>query len=176
MTVQQDFFSLFSLPIAFSIDRRSLDEHYRALQRTVHPDRFANAGDQERRMAMQQAAQINEGYRVLKDPLARGRYLLELQGYDLNDEQKTHQDPEFLMQQMELREALEEVRSASDPMGNLQALIADFDEQNNALTESLASALGSGDMDKAYLYLQRMQFFRKLAQEAEELEADLEDY
>ena len=172
----QDYFSLFSLPQGFEVDRQLLDEHYRILQRTVHPDRYASAGDQERRIAIQQAAEINEGYRVLKDPLARGRYLLELQGHAFDDEQATHQDPEFLMEQMELRESLEEVRAESDAFGRVQELITQIDTRMEQLTSSLAKALNEKDTETACLFLQRMQFFRKLAQEAEELEADLEDY
>ena len=74
-------FELFGLPLSFDVDMGQLDSRYRELQRTVHPDRFANASDQERRISMQQATQINEGYQVLKDSLRRGRYLLELCGH-----------------------------------------------------------------------------------------------
>ncbi len=87
------------------MDLGVLDSRYRELQRTVHPDRFASAGEAERRLSMQQATTINEGYQTLKDPLKRGRYLLELSGYNLGDEPHTTRDTAFLMQQMELREA-----------------------------------------------------------------------
>ncbi|MGD8936145.1 MAG: Fe-S protein assembly co-chaperone HscB, partial [Thiogranum sp.] len=102
----QNYFQLFSLPERYRLERAELDARYRDLQRRVHPDRFASAGDQERRASMQQAAQINEAFETLKDPLRRGRYLLELRGVPVEERQGSHHDPEFLMQQIELREAL----------------------------------------------------------------------
>ena len=174
-TLTQNYFELFGLPVDYRVDRAALDMRYRDLQRLTHPDRFASAGDQERRIAMQQAAQVNEGYRVLKDALARGRYLLELRGHRFNDERNTHQDPAFLMEQMELREALDEVRHASDPFAALGTLMDAIAERQAALEAELAAALADDAIDAAATAIQRMQFFRKLAQEAESLEADLED-
>ena len=94
-------FQRFDLPQSFDVDAALLDERYRDSQRAVHPDRFVNASDQERRLSMQQATLLNEGYRILKDPLRRGRYLLELQGYRFDDEHHTTSDTAFLMEQRE---------------------------------------------------------------------------
>jgi molecular chaperone HscB len=66
-------FELFGLPRSFTVDSELLDGRYRELQRAAHPDRFVNASDQQRRVSMQQATDINEGYLTLKDPLRRGR-------------------------------------------------------------------------------------------------------
>ena len=112
-------FELFGLPQSFDVDLELLDTRYRGLQQAAHPDRFANASDQERRISMQHATQINEGYRTLKDPLLRGRYLLELDGHRFDDEHHTTRDAVFLMEQMELREALANVRGADDAFGVL---------------------------------------------------------
>ncbi|WJW76259.1 Fe-S protein assembly co-chaperone HscB [Thiohalobacter sp. IOR34] len=174
----RNYFELFALPEQFELDRAALDARYRELQRSVHPDRFASAGDQQRRLSMQLAARINEGYRVLKDPLARGRYLLELRGLESIDEQATHQDAAFLMEQMELREALEAVRDSADPFAALNELLARIQAGSEAQTARLAALFAEqpeGVPEAALETLQRMQFFRKLEQEAEELEAELED-
>lgn len=177
LDLKQNHFALFGLPVAYTVDRAALDARYRELQRLVHPDRFASAGDQERRIAMQQATQINEGYRVLKDPLARGRYLLELRGHAFDDERSTHQDPAFLMEQIELREELAGVRTGPDPFAALSAILARIAVRLDALDIELGAALAQseGVTDAALTAIQRMQFFRKLEHEAEELEADLED-
>ena len=170
-------FELFDLPQSFVVDRAQLDSRYRELQRTTHPDRFVNAGDQERRLSMQQAARVNEGYQVLKDPLLRGRYLLELTGYAFSDAHHTTSDAAFLMEQMGLREALGEVRAADEPLAVLAAFLdrvaADFD----SLTEELRQQLDADDFDQDAVAdtLMKMQFFRRLDEEAQELEAALED-
>ena len=170
-------FELFGLPQSFTIDRAQLDSRYRDLQRATHPDRYVNAGDRERRLSMQQAARINEGYKVLKDPLLRGRYLLELAGYAFGDEHHTTSDAAFLMEQMELREALGEVRDAGDPFAALADIMnrvaVDFDNLTGKLQQQLES--GDTDQDVVAETLMKMQFFRRLDEEAQELEAALED-
>ena len=97
-----NYFEIFALPQSYSVDRAALDERYRKLQQTVHPDRFATATDQERRISMQQTALINEAYETLKDPVLRGRYLLELDGHVIEDDRSMTGDPAFLMEQIEL--------------------------------------------------------------------------
>jgi molecular chaperone HscB len=172
----QDFFRLFSLPERYRLTRAALDAQYRELQRLVHPDRFASAGERERRLSMQQAAHINEAYETLRDPLRRGRYLLELRGQAGGDDQATHQDPEFLMQQMALREALAAVREQADPLAALDGLARDIRTQYQALESDLASALDDNeDLEQGRVLVLRMQYFTRLQDEVRELEADLED-
>lgn len=175
--LKQNYYTLFGLPVSYAVDRAMLDQRYRELQRLMHPDRFASAPDQERRLAMQQAAQINEGYRVLKDDLARARYMLELRGHRFDDERNTHQDTEFLMEQIELREALGDVREAADPVAALVSILDQVDARLTALSTELDVLLSADEAvsEPALMAVQRMQFFRKLAHEAQELEADLED-
>ncbi|HFD79637.1 MAG TPA: Fe-S protein assembly co-chaperone HscB [Gammaproteobacteria bacterium] len=171
----KNHFELFALPHRYTLDRPALDARYRDLQRSVHPDRYASAGEQERRLSVQQAAHINDAYQTLIDPLRRARYLLELQGITM-DEQGTHQDPEFLMRQMELREALAGVRGEADPLAALDRLAREIDEEYRALEAELATELDAGgDLARAVTLVQEMQFFTRLLNEAQELEADLED-
>ena len=73
MTLTQNHFELFGFPLVFDIDQTQLAERYRELQRSLHPDRFANASEQERRVSVQKAAQVNEAFQTLKAPLARAR-------------------------------------------------------------------------------------------------------
>ncbi len=172
----QNYFQLFSLPEQYRLERAELDARYRELQRRVHPDRFASASGQERRLSMQQAAQINEAYATLKDPLRRGRYLLERRGLALDEQQGSHQDPEFLQQQIALREALSEVRRQSDPLAELERLSRDIRTQYQALESALAVALDdTRDVQSALTLVLRMQYFTRLQNEAQELAADLED-
>jgi len=176
--LSSSFFQLFGLPRAFDVDAAQLDSRYRELQRIMHPDRYASAGDHERRLAMQQATRINEGYQTLKDPLKRGRYLLELGGFVFSDQHHTTRDPEFLMRQMELREALGAVRTAGDPLGVLAGLIDAIDRDFDALTGELRTLFDGGhcsDAQAAADLLMKMQFFRRLREEAQELEATIED-
>ena len=106
MNFNQDFFALFNLPRRFALDRSALDTAYRQIQGEVHPDRFAARPDAERRLALQWATQVNEAYQTLRQPLARARYLLSLSGVDTAEDSNTAMPAEFLMLQMEWREAI----------------------------------------------------------------------
>jgi molecular chaperone HscB len=175
-TLTQNHFELFSLPQGYALERAELDARYRDLQRSVHPDRYASASDRERRISMQQATQINEAYEVLRDPLQRGRYLLELRGHTIEEQQSSHQDPGFLMQQMELREILAGIRQQDDPLQALDRLAQTVRGQYQSLQSALARALdGDADSEQAITLVLRMQFFKRLQDELQELEADLED-
>ncbi len=112
---EQDYFSLFGLPRAFTIPAADLDAAWKRVATAVHPDRFATASAAEKRVAMQWSAHANEAYRVLKEPLSRARYLCELAGVDLQVETNTAMSPAFLMQQMEWHEQLDELQSHPDP-------------------------------------------------------------
>lgn len=110
----QNFFQLFGLPERFRLDREQLDRAYRQMQASVHPDRFVNAGETERRVSMQQSTQANEAYQTLKNPIRRAAYLLLQRGVDPQFETNTAMPTDFLVQQMEWREAIEEASEAAD--------------------------------------------------------------
>jgi len=110
----RDDFSLFQLPRRFSIDLEDLDQRWKAIQRQVHPDRFSMAGAAAQRVAMQWSSRINEAYRRLKNPLARASYLCELLGAPIQAENNTAMPGSFLMEQMALRENLEEAVHLQD--------------------------------------------------------------
>lgn len=109
-----DHFTLFGLPRAQSLDLESLENSFRAVQAQVHPDKHAHAGDADRRLAMQWATRVNEAFQTLKSPGKRARYLLSLLGHDPQIESNTAMPTEFLMSQMELREAVIEARAAAN--------------------------------------------------------------
>jgi len=171
-------FELFDLPVSFAVDTDLLERRYRELQRSVHPDRFASAGERERLQSVHQATLINEGYRILKDPLLRGRYLLEQAGYAFDDQHHTTSDAAFLMEQMELREALSGVRAADDAFAALGGIMDRIRADLSSLASQLGEQLADGDSEAqaaAAQTLVKMQFFRKLQDEAVELEVMLED-
>src|SRR5258706_15496692 len=111
MKLSSDDFELFGVPRRCEQDRAVLDARWRALQAEVHPDRFAAEGAAAQRVAMQWAVRVNEAYQRLKDPLKRAAYLCKLHGAEIDLQNNTAMPPQFLIQQMEWREALEEART-----------------------------------------------------------------
>lgn len=110
----QNHFELFYLPTQFDIELDQLDQRYRKVQSEVHPDRFAAASGSERLKSMQLATQANEAYQTLRNPTSRARYLLHLHGIDTQEESNTAMPADFLILQMEWREAIEEANDAHD--------------------------------------------------------------
>lgn len=175
MESSSNYFQLFGLDVGFELDEALLSKHYRELQRAVHPDRYANAPDRERRLAVQRAAEINDAYQVLRDPLGRARYLLELAGVRWDEERNTTTDPTFLMEQMELRESLHEARDAAEPLARVAGIAQDISERvDDAMTEMRELFKSEpADLERIKANINKQQFLRRLQREAEELEEDL---
>ena len=114
MNLQSNDFELFGLEQRFKQDRAVLDARWKDLQRQAHPDKFSAQGAAAQRIAMQWSVRINEAYQRLKTPLKRAAYLCELHGAPVNAENNTAMPGEFLMQQMEWREELDDASSAED--------------------------------------------------------------
>ena len=180
MAAAQTHFELFELPISFEVDLTELSQRYRELQRVVHPDKFVNASDRERLLSVEKAAAINEAYQILKSPQRRARYMLELQSVSFDDEKDTALDPAFLMEQIELREALGELNKASDPMATLTSIMADIKNRIASVVEELRTGLKVGELDEVQkntlkALIHKMQFLNKLQEEAEYQEENLLD-
>ncbi len=140
----QNHFQLFGLPVSFALDAEALAERYRLLRQTVHPDLYATASDREKRLALQASTLVNEAYQTLRDPLTRARHLLEVRGGGLGDDQETTQDMAFLMEQMELREALAAARQAPEPHAAIEWVRARLESLADGLIAEMGARLDSG--------------------------------
>ncbi|MET1219707.1 MAG: Fe-S protein assembly co-chaperone HscB [Glaciecola sp.] len=135
-----NYFALFSLPETLDIDKQQLGQTYQTLQQLTHPDKFSTGSEQEKRIAMQKNSQVNDGYSVLKHPLSRAQHLLAMRGVDIKDEQHTMQDPLFLMQQLEWREALEDAQNDEDALWEFHASVT---RDIQSAYQSLATAFAT---------------------------------
>lgn len=174
MQAMQNHFELFGLSAAFGLETEALEHSYREIQSRVHPDRFAHAGDAERRASLQWTTRVNEAYRTLKDPVQRAKHLLELHGVDVAFETNTAMPPDFLMQQMELREALESATVAKDA-SRLDALRAELTQSRRALEEHVGQAIDARkDYRGAAELVRKLQFLDKLDSEIDSAYASVE--
>ncbi|GAA5191081.1 co-chaperone HscB [Ferrimonas gelatinilytica] len=169
-----NYFELFGLPEGFQLDGSALASRYRELQRAVHPDNFASGSDRDRMMAMQKTAEVNDAFQTLKSPLSRAEYLLRLNGIELRGETATINDPLFLMQQMELREALEALASSNDPEQEAIALEQEFRSLDRTLMAQLESQLLQQQWEEAAVTVRKLKFVQKLEQELALLEEQWE--
>ncbi|HQU48264.1 MAG TPA: Fe-S protein assembly co-chaperone HscB [Casimicrobiaceae bacterium] len=170
----RNHFELFGLPASYAIDPAALERAYRELQRTVHPDRHATSGDAARRLALQAAARVNEGYRVLGDPVERARYLLELRGVDAFDETDTSLDPGFLERQLERRERATDAADAGDAKA-LETLLAEVRHDAARVEAAVAEALASpARLAEARARVRELRFLGKVADDVGALLAEVD--
>lgn len=163
------YFAIFNLPVSFEIDSNALAHQYRELQRTVHPDKFADAPEQERLLALQHAAQINTAYQTLKKPLSRAQYLLQLQKLEEANESALPMDGEFLMEQIELREALSEIKQ----LHVLNRFLSQIEQKIEQMFASLTAQFQQADYPEARNTVRKLQFLDKLHKEILLLEEQL---
>jgi molecular chaperone HscB len=170
----QNHFDLFGLPAAFALDKEVLEKAYREIQSQVHPDRFAHAGDAERRASMQWTTRVNEAYRILKSPVQRAKHILELHGVDVGFETNTQMPTDFLLQQLELREALEAASSKKDAAG-LDAIRGKLRREKATLEGEIADSLDARkDRQGAAGQVRKLMFLDRLDAEIDEAYEEIE--
>src|ERR1044071_2873990 len=138
----RNHFELFDLAPAYSLDIGRLENSYKELQTLVHPDRYAQAADAERRASMQWTTRVNEAYSTLKDPVQRAKHILELHGVDVGFETNTQMPTDFLLQQLEMREDLDGARARKD-FSFLDGLKAKLREQKQNLETQIGESIDS---------------------------------
>ena len=160
MNLQADDFELFGLPRQFSQERSTIDARWKALQREAHPDKFAAQGAAAQRVSMQWSVRINEAYQRLKDPLRRAVYLCELGGAPINAHSNTAMPAQFLMQQIEWREALDEASSVDA----LTSLTNEVQAAQKQLLQQCAALLDDAqDYAAATVTVRALMFIDKFA-------------
>ncbi|MDW6003195.1 co-chaperone HscB [Vibrio mangrovi] len=168
-----NYFELFGLPIQFNLDGSLLSSQFRELQKRFHPDNFATASERERLVAVQKASEINDAYQTLKNDIRRAEYLLILQGIDLRSEQQTMQDPEFLMEQMLLREELEMLESDTDAHDKLIDFEGKVSKMYKTQLTGLREELEQSQWEVAADSVRKLKFIAKLRHEIERAEEKL---
>ncbi|WP_347556670.1 Fe-S protein assembly co-chaperone HscB [Robbsia sp. KACC 23696] len=169
-----DHFDLFDLDRRFGIDTDVLAQRYRTIQSQVHPDRFAAAGEAQKRIAMQWATRANEGFQTLRDPLARALYLLKLRGIDASAERNTTIAPAFLMQQMEWRETIDDAAAANN-VDALDSVLSELQDERRQRFDKLAGWLDSGADQPAADTARELLFIQKVMDAARKQIERLED-
>ncbi len=173
--LSSNFFELFERPVSYEVDLNQVQKKYMDLQKQVHPDKFANASDAEKRLSMQQTSWINEAQTTLKDPVLRATYLLKLKGTDINLENETTMDAAFLMQQLEIRERLEHIKKEDDPLDALDAMAKELKVASNDVMAGFSASYEAEQIDDAREWIRKLQFMQKAKKEIDRLTADIED-
>ena len=172
-TQRTDYFALFALQPTFAVDTAALAVTYRQLAKDVHPDRFANGSATEQRQAVERAAELNQAFQTLKSPTQRALYLLRQQAE--MPEETTIQDGEFLLQQMEWREQLEDLQEQADCQA-LERFVSELKQARSKIDNAFALCIEDPEQRlQAERLARRMQFLDKMFYEVRQLEERLDD-
>ena len=172
--LQRNYFELLDLPAQFEIDLTLLDQHYRTLQSEVHPDRFVTASANDRMQSMQVATQANEAYQTLKNSTARARYLLQLNGIETLEESNTVMPGDFLMLQMEWREAIDDANSAKDTSA-LDKLLVEIRQMAQQLSQALSVKFAQKSYQEASESVRKLSFIDKISADIHRVIEQLEN-
>lgn len=156
-----DHFARLALRRAYDLDAADLERQYFGFQRRFHPDRFASKSATEKAHSLQHATSLNEAYETLKSPLGRARYLLELLGRPVVEEEQTISDPALLGEAMEMRQALAEAPDAAA----VASIAGDADTKIADCQTALAAAFATDDLDTAMELTLRLTYLDKFVQE-----------
>jgi molecular chaperone HscB len=160
-----DPFSMLGIGPKYTVDLAALEKVHRELSRALHPDRYAGASASERRAALTKAADVNEAWRIVRDPIRRAEALLALRGISVGEDKEPKPAPALLMEMMEAREALEEARGNTVRM---EKLAAEMQVRLDAVIGELARLLDEGNDQAALEKLGELRFCRRLIQEVDD--------
>jgi len=169
-----DPFDTLGIAPAFDIDLGAVEQRYRDLSRVLHPDRHVGASPGERRLSLGKAIEVNEAWRLVRDPIRRAEALLRRRGVDLREGAEPKADPEFLMEMMEQREALSEAKAKRDSAG-VKALAEHIGAKEEAVLGRLARGFeettsGGNGLAKLVPLIGELRYYRRFLDEVASIE------
>lgn len=170
-----NYFELYGMPVNFQLDKAILADRHRELMSQFHPDKFTQSDSLSKRQAAQMAALLNESYTTLKSPLNRAGYMLGLVGLDDKADSETSSDGAFLMQQLELREQIDEASSSNDPFSVLEKARSQASEIEAQLYKEFEQFYNAEQFDQSREAWVKLKFFTRLHGQIDRVEQQLED-
>ena len=176
-----DPFETLGIAPSFDVDLTSLEKRYRELARVLHPDRHLAGSPAERRMTLGKAVEVNEAWRLVRDPIRRAEALLRRLGVRMEEGKEPKANPEFLMEMMEQREALSEARTSGDPAA-VERLANAIRKREKDVTARIAAAFaaappggerasnGAGGLDKVVPLVGELRYYRRFLDEVSAIE------
>ena len=167
MDFSQNYFEIFQLSVSFNLDTEDLSKRYRSLQSRLHPDKFVDATDHEKRLSLQWATRVNAAYQIISSDLSRAIYLLELKGVLIQENPKLPKN--FLIEQIERREELDKILEDGCSMELLAAFKGEIDK---CTADYLAefSEIYLTNLRDAEIVVYKLQFFNKLSLQVSKIE------
>ncbi|EEB05071.1 DNAJ domain-containing protein Jac1 [Schizosaccharomyces japonicus yFS275] len=168
--VRRNFYDMFPDVVSkpppqgpFDIDAKALRRSYLKQAKFMHPD---VAQGEDRKAIELKAAELSKAYRTLLSPLSRAEYILSLNNESADSEEIKNNDPEFLMQILEVHEQLQEVGSSPDALNRLKQ---ENDERKQNEIANLKQAMEKADWEQARYFVARLRYWESISRNIQEL-------
>jgi molecular chaperone HscB len=165
-----DPFAVLGIERRYDLDLAAVEKRHRELSRALHPDRYAEAGAAERRMTLAKAVEVNEAWRVVRDPIARAEALFTLAGVAVGERAEPPPTSDLLMEAMDRREALVEAKANKD-LTAIERLTGEVDARRREVEEKLRAGFArGGKIDPLVPLLGELRFHRRFLDEVSAIE------
>jgi molecular chaperone HscB len=164
-----DPFATLGIARSYEVDLPAVEKTHRELSRAMHPDRYVGAAPTERRAALAKAVEVNEAWRIVRDPIRRAEALLKLEGVPVGEEGEPKADPELLMEMLELREALADARQARD-LTAVRRMAQGIEQRSGEVERALAAGFARGQAASLVGKVGELRFFRRFLDEVSSAE------
>ncbi len=158
-----DYFGLLGVERRWRLDRGALERNYLERSQASHPDGFIGQDSGTQRAAMERSSQLNQGYRILRDPVLRAEYLVKLGGTDLDSSDPRTGAPKpsqaFLIEMIDLRERLAE--------GDVAAVREEIEARAEQALDAGIAALDRGEVAEAARELVARRYFQRFLDEVD---------
>jgi molecular chaperone HscB len=167
-----DPFVALGIARTFDVDLGAVERIHRDLSRALHPDKFAGAGRSERTAALARAIEVNEAWRVVRDPIRRAEALLNMNGAALGEGEGPRPSQDFLMDMLEQREALSEAKRARD-LAAIRAMAATIEGRAAGAERALSEGFAAGKGAELAGKVGELRFYRRFLDEVTAIEDEL---
>jgi len=150
-----DPFEILGLQPGFEIDADELEARYLELSREYHPDFNQGLGPAQQVLMLTRSAELNDAYRMLRDPWSRAEATISLSDADAMDATK-NLCPIFLMEAMEVREELDDA-----PAQDWHRLRDQVEQRVQQFLADTSSHISAGELHKAATCLHQSNYYRK---------------
>ncbi len=156
-------FEFYNIPLALSVDESAVRQVYLQNSKRYHPDFHTLSGESEQAEMLELSTRNNEAFKTLSDPDKRVRYVLELKGLIGQDNENPSLPQDFLMEMMDINEALMELEFDFDAEQYSNALQAVKSLENELETsvQPILSTWTEATGSDADLQIVRDYFFKK---------------
>jgi len=156
--VNSNYFKLLGIHENFKVSPKSLQKAFTQLQRQLHPDKFSLKDKKEQEISSESSALVNKAYFTLLKPLSRGIYMLQTKGVVLGEEVRAD-DPEFLMELMELNEEIDDTESTEAKRG----LYHDMQLKLDKITDELEISFQNDDVASAKKLVIKLKYYTNIS-------------